>query len=119
MSSMDSSEMAANSNSPTALNRSVSGKTRSAAQPFTARMEIRMFSAMWSVFIENDASTSTRLLRQSLEHGVTRVFVELDADPRPHIVRQFRELTPAGHWHEQRLGLLVDREFGDPHWIRH
>jgi hypothetical protein len=43
---MGSPEMAAKSNSPTAVNRFVSGETRSAVQPFTARIEIRTFSAM-------------------------------------------------------------------------
>src|SRR5262245_33433368 len=62
--------------------------------------------------------TLSYLLDERFEHGVIRVLVELDIDARPHVVGQLRKLASAGDRHQQRLGLFVDSQFGDPDGIR-
>ena len=58
------------------------------------------------------------LLHQSLEHGIRRILVKLNADLRPQIIRQIIQLPSCRHRHQQRLRLLVDRQFRNLYRIR-
>lgn len=53
-------------------------------------------------------------IRERLKYRIRSVLIEFDADLRPKVIGKVIQLPTGGDRHEERLRLLVDREFGDP-----
>jgi hypothetical protein len=52
-------------------------------------------------------------IHQRFEHRVSRIAIELNPDLGPHVIGKIIELPARGHGQQQRLGLLLDRKFGN------